>query len=820
LAFADQVFYCNAGDQSTTGHYAVAKFAASTAYSAGQLVRQFTAPSVGGERVFVVIVAGTSSTEPSWAVTRGAKNTSGGVTFQECTGASAVNGDLTNTANWTAMKALGAPTLGAIIQRNSGASYQICSTAGTMGASEPAFSNTAGTTTTEGTTTWTSLGPVGNFTGGQAPHARLSNACAINWFADGNTIYVGDNHAESSGAAITISPSSIAMARVVCHNHSGSYPPGAGDLATAATISTTSGSINISGAGSLYFYGVTFKAGVGFSGTANINIGAGLLSNIQNWYYFDNCSFWIATTGASSVGLCSNTSNIWQIVVFNKSTVKFATTAQFLNILNGQFVWQNTGQILASGSSLPLILFKPNTSEGFQNNMVLEGIDLSQVTGSLFSIGTNYLISNLVIKDCKLNASATITQPTNSGMVVQLVRCDSGAAAYKSSRITYEGTETTETTITRTGGAADPTGQAQSRKIVSTANAQWLRPFKAEPYAIWNPTTGSNVTVTVYGTVNSYYVPFNDEIWLEVEYLGASSSPLGTMVTTSKASVLASNLPVTADDSVWSGVSLLAAAEDDEPSPRTTYMTFDGAPTNVTLSNGNLTVTHPNTSVAGVNSSDFGGPAAGHVGVKQYFEITVQTSILNGNSVGYMTPTDPTTAPPAAGNNKTGVILGSSSSPIYTPNGVSTGKDLGAVAANDVIGVAWDGDNSLFWFRKNGGNWNGDPTANPATGAGGVFAVVRQSYTPYVAFAAGGSSTDVMKGNFGQTTFAFTAPSGFGAPDATGGGGGGGVAGWSSFKLVATLSSPQPGLAGYIHARVRVGKASATYYLDPKIVLS
>ncbi len=118
------------------------------------------------------------------------------------------------------------------------------------------------------------------------------------------------------------------------------------------------------------------------------------------------------------------------------------------------------------------------------------------------------------------------------------MRCDSGTAAYKSARYAYEGTETTETSITRVGGASDPTGQAQSRKIVTTANAQWLRPFKAEPYAIWNPTTGANVTVTVYGTVNSYYLPFNDEIWLEVEYLGSSATPLGTMVTTTKANLL------------------------------------------------------------------------------------------------------------------------------------------------------------------------------------------------------------------------------------------------------------------------------------------
>ena len=225
MAFAETTWYLNAGDQSTTGYYAVAKFAASTAYAAGQLVRQLTArPAVGSERVFVVIVAGTSATEPSWTLTRGAKTTSGTVTFQECTGASSVNGDLTNTPNWTTQKAAGSPSLGAIIQRNNGASYQICSTAGTLGSSEPAFSDTAGTTTTEGTTTWDKVsGAVGNFTGGQAPHARLLNVFGISWFAAGNTVYVGDNHAESQASATSGGPPGAAsqVNKILCHNHAG-----------------------------------------------------------------------------------------------------------------------------------------------------------------------------------------------------------------------------------------------------------------------------------------------------------------------------------------------------------------------------------------------------------------------------------------------------------------------------------------------------------------------------------------------------------------------------------------------------------------------
>ena len=132
---------------------------------------------------FVCIVAGTTAniTDATWVLTRGAKTTDGTATWQECTGASAVNGDLTNTATWTTGQGnRRRRRSGAIIKRNNGASYQICTTAGTHGRIRAGlFSDTAGTTQTDGTTTWTSLGVVGNFTGGQAPHARLGQCLRI-----------------------------------------------------------------------------------------------------------------------------------------------------------------------------------------------------------------------------------------------------------------------------------------------------------------------------------------------------------------------------------------------------------------------------------------------------------------------------------------------------------------------------------------------------------------------------------------------------------------------------------------------------------------
>jgi hypothetical protein len=553
MAYYDLAWYCNAGDQSTTGYYAVTKWATGATIAAGALRRQNTAPAVGSERVFVCIVAGTTNatTEPTWVLTRGAKTTDNTVTWQECTGASAVNGDLTNTPTWSQARAINtAVTLGAIIQRNNGASYWICSTAGSVGASEPAWANnTAGTTQADSTVTWTCLGVVGNFTGGQAPHARVQNACTATWWVAGNTIYIGDNHAESQATAITITPAltTATMSRIICHNHSGSYPPTS--VATGATISTTA-ALNLTfnpNTGGIYIYGITFQAGVGSSGAAQI-----LLTPAGAFYYFDNCGFKIATTLASAQAVQLNVANAAGAMTWNNCTVSFGAVQQFIDVGVVNFTWQNTGQILASGSSVPTNLFNWSSTSRF-GIMTLEALDLSQLTGGLVGNAQSSEQSNFVVKDCKLNASMSAPAPAALAQVIQMVRSDSGATGYKSARYQYEGAETTETAITRVGGASDPTGQAQSRKIVTTANSQWLRPFKAEPYAIWNPTTGANVTVTVCGTVNAGALPNNDDIWLEVEYLGSSGSPLGTIVTTTKANLLTANAAIASDGSTWNG---------------------------------------------------------------------------------------------------------------------------------------------------------------------------------------------------------------------------------------------------------------------------
>jgi len=183
--------------------------------------------------------------------------------------------------------------------------------------------------------------------------------------------------------------------------------------------------------------------------------------------------------------------------------------------------------------------------------------------------------------------------------------------------------------------------------------------------------------------------------------------------------------------------------------------TYDGLATNTVVSNGGLTVLHNNTTTnSGAISTAFQSTG------KYYFEVTLQTSTTNLNYLGIMSSAWASVFSTSQFNSFSTSVPLSGTSTIVS-NGGSTGKALGAQAVGDVFSAAIDLTAHLGWFRKNGGNWNGDGAANPATGTGGVT-IAAGSYAPIVRFATGSASTDQMTGNFGQAAFVYSAPSGFG----------------------------------------------------------
>lgn len=549
MAFTDSVWYVDYGNGSSTGYYAVTAWSATAAKNAGDLIRQNTTPSVNNEKVFVCVVAGTTGgSEPSWATfPRGQTTTDGTVTWLECTGNAGLNGDATNTPTWTSIKNTSI-SQGQIIKRDNGASYQICTTSGTAGnGAEPGFSDTAGTTTADNTVTWTSLGVVGNYTGWQAPHARLQSAFATGWGSAGQTFYVASSHAETygSGTVQITSPGTFANpCKIICVDKL-NVPPTSSNIATGATISTTGGNALQIRDGSWYCLNIAFQ-----SGSAGNSASIEFQGNGQHLYHFDTCGFTLNNTGSTSrISLCTSSGGSGAVYALDNCTFTFAASAQKFNSQPNTHDLAFRGGTIVAGASPPSLVF-----ESLPASTLIEAVDMSGFGSGLTIIGNSTISGTTIVKDCKLGASVTkvATLSSNPRQKVIFTRSDSGATNYLQECYTYRGSHIIETTIVRTGGATDGTTPV-SWKIVTTSNSLWVAPFECLPLAVWNDTTASNVTVTVYGVWGGGAVPNNDDIWFDVEYLGSSSTPLGTVTTITKADLLATGSALTSDTSTWGG---------------------------------------------------------------------------------------------------------------------------------------------------------------------------------------------------------------------------------------------------------------------------
>lgn len=528
---------------------AISSWVQNTVTAAGKLIRQATAPTVDNERVFVCIIAGTTRTtgaggEPTWVLTAGSTTTDGTVTWMECTGQPAVNGDLTNTPTWLTAAKTNTVALGQIVQRASGASYQICTTAGTAGSgSEPSFSNTAGVTTADNTVTWTSLGAVGNFAAFAAPFARLKPSLGTTWggsHTTPTTFYISNNHAETQSTSMSLSffGTGANPQNFICATDTAAPPT---TTATTATITTT-GSSNItdtSSEGVFYMYGVTFNVGTG-SGAASLTFSS---LNIN----FEKCGFNLVGTNTGSIITLGEVSTASKIYC---KTCTLTFGADQTSLL-GNVEWVG-GSMCLSGTA-PTVLIGGN-SNGIGNGVtIIRDCDLSGVTGTL-ATSVDGAPGSLRFENCKLGAAVTVFTNSGSNNSVAdcvLANCDSTNTNYRFYVNNYYGSMQQETTTVNNAGATDGTTRI-SWKIVTTAYPSFGLPFKALiPMAEWGNTTGSSKTLTIQiAGANSLT---NADIWVELEYLSSSSYPIATSVNNRAADILTASAAVTSSSASWGG---------------------------------------------------------------------------------------------------------------------------------------------------------------------------------------------------------------------------------------------------------------------------
>ncbi len=135
-----------------------------------------------------------------------------------------------------------------------------------------------------------------------------------------------------------------------------------------------------------------------------------------------------------------------------------------------------------------------------------------------------------------------------------IILSDNAATNYMHIHSTLEGSSIPETVLIRTGGASDGiTGISWKIVVGSTLGyPSWTNPFESFQIGEWNSVTGTNRVCTVYGIMNATALPNNDDIWLDIEYLGASGNPQASFGSGTKANILASGVAQTADStSAW-----------------------------------------------------------------------------------------------------------------------------------------------------------------------------------------------------------------------------------------------------------------------------
>ncbi len=365
----------------------------------------------------------------------------------------------------------------------------------------------------------------------------------------GDTLYVAHDHAESTGAAITLTSSGTVSnpTKIVCVDRAGTVPPVSADRRATATVAT-SGAFNMTLTGCAHYDGIIFNCGTG-SSTANLI----LCAAANNMLRFDNCSLRLVNTAAAATLYVGGSAGSLgaTCVELNNTTMSFAAATQTVNIVN-VLKWRNTASALLG--TMPNNLFTPTSQRG--GLVDCAGVDLSAAGSGKVIALSNGTFQGFQFRflDCKLNASVTkaSAQVGFGSGDVDFIRSGSSGVNYAAYRLAMAGALNEETTIVRTGGASDGT-TAIAWKIDTSANSNYSTPFECPPIAIWNDTTGSAVTATVEGIWGGGAVPNDDDVWLDVEYLGDASSPMGSFINDGKANLLASAAGQTSSSESWGG---------------------------------------------------------------------------------------------------------------------------------------------------------------------------------------------------------------------------------------------------------------------------
>lgn len=171
---------------------------------------------------------------------------------------------------------------------------------------------------------------------------------------------------------------------------------------------------------------------------------------------------------------------------------------------------------------------------------------------------------------------------------------------------------------------------------------------------------------------------------------------------------------------------------------------------NVVLSGGNLTAALSSGSIGGVRAN--GGANTG------LFYCSFVPTLGSGN-IGVGLANTFADLSNFLGGDTNSVIYDSSGFVSLNNTHVAT---IATFASGNTVDMAWNLTAKLVWFRVNGGNWNNNGSADPATNTGGISIAALGSIgtIPYFAVAESTATTASVTAQFAGT-YAHAAPAGY-----------------------------------------------------------
>jgi len=346
----------------------------------------------------------------------------------------------------------------------------------------------------------------------------------------GDIIYVSNVHSESSAASIFFTWGGLTTlpVYVICAKDNAEPPVSA---TNSAKIHVTGQNSEIQCQGSVYAYGLNFQ----LNGTATCSMW--LHNNFNNAQLWENCNFEL-TSDTSNYMFINAVNTTSGDIVWRNCNLKFGAALSAILPNNDRWRWEGGAMEAGSVTPNPGLIGLSGTR---YSDVLISGVDFSVMDPSFYFL-SSMGAGKVVIRNCKLPASWTgdfYSGAYGFSFRGEMYNCDSGANNHRVYIKEHMGAIIDETTVIKQNGATDGVTPYSLRFSANgNCNPAYSR-LRSSEINLWCDLTSASVTLSVDILHDSVTPLTNRDVALEVQYLGAATSPLGSITTSFPANPIA-----------------------------------------------------------------------------------------------------------------------------------------------------------------------------------------------------------------------------------------------------------------------------------------